>query len=101
MITYSVTVSIDESLAADWQRWMLTQHIPDVMATGFFEEFQLRRLLEPAPDPGTATFNTQYRCKDLSTLHQYQATAAKMLQADHENRYRGRYAAFRTVLEEI
>ncbi|MEM6344601.1 MAG: DUF4286 family protein [Bacteroidota bacterium] len=101
MITYSVTVTLESVIESDWLRWMQTQHIPDMMSTGFFEDFAIRRLLDPAPDPGSSTFNMQYSCKSMKVLQQYQATAAKMLQAEHEKRYRGRYAAFRTILEEI
>ena len=37
-IIYNVTVNIDDSVHDEWLEWMQTQHIPDVMSTGYFLE---------------------------------------------------------------
>ncbi|MEM0995612.1 MAG: DUF4286 family protein [Bacteroidota bacterium] len=99
MIIYSVTVTIDATIEADWKSWMQRVHIPDVMATGFFQMAHLQKLLEPAPDAGLATYNLQYECPDLATYVRYQEEAAPALQADHTARYKDRFVAFRTILE--
>jgi hypothetical protein len=44
MILYNVTVSIDPAVAEDWLAWMRSTHIPDVMATGCFEESRISRV---------------------------------------------------------
>ena len=36
MYIYNVTVSIEKSLADEWLTWMKTIHIPEVLATGYF-----------------------------------------------------------------
>ena len=101
MIIYSVTVTIDASIEGDWLPWMREVHIPDVMATGYFVERSMQRLLDPKPDKGTATFNIQYLCKSMAELEAYQKNAAEALQKDHTERYKGRFAAFRTLLERL
>ena len=45
MILYSVTVSIDPTVAEDWLDWMRKVHIPDVMATQCFTESRISKIL--------------------------------------------------------
>jgi hypothetical protein len=101
MIIYSVTVSVDKSVSPEWLAWMRDRHIPAVMATGFFEDFSLHRLLDPVVDTALETYNIHYRCASEALLARYQAEAAPALQADHQQRYGTRAVAFRTVLVEL
>lgn len=101
MIIYSVTVSLESEIFEDWKAWMQEHHIPAVMNTGFFKQYQINRLLDPPAEPGTVTINIQYECKSLADYYTYQETAAPGLQAEHNNRYKDRFAAFRTLLERM
>lgn len=98
MIIYSVTVTIDQQIETDWTTWMHEVHIPDVMNTGYFLSSHFQKLLEPVPEPGTATFNIQYHCESMNAYESYQEKAAPALQADHTERFRDRFVAFRTIL---
>ena len=44
-IFYNVTVIIDDSILDEWKSWMIETHIPDVMATGAFESYQLTKVI--------------------------------------------------------
>lgn len=99
MIIYSVTVTIDELIERDWVAWMRTKHIPDVMDTGFFASAHLQRLMDPAPEPGVATYNVQYECPNLEMYETYRELHAPALQAEHQARYKDRFVAFRTLLK--
>ncbi len=99
MIIYNVTVSIEEDVHDDWLNWMKTVHIPDVMATGKFVDYQICKVLSQE-DKGL-TYAIQYRCKDMKTLHMYQVQDAPNLQKDHGERYSGKYVAFRSLLEVV
>lgn len=99
MIIYSVTISIDSQIENDWLAWMRTKHIPDVMATGYFLEAHLQRLVDPSPEPGLSTFNISYSCPNIRTYHEYQEKEAPALQAEHSERYKDRFVAFRTILQ--
>ena len=101
MIIYSVTVSIESEIHDEWLNWMLARHIPDVMETGYFSRYDVRRLLEPAPEPGHQTYNIQYQCKSMEQLERYQQLEAPRLQKDHQLRYRDRFAAIRTILADV
>lgn len=101
MIIYSVTVSIDKTIEAEWLEWMLDKHIPDVMNTGYFVENTVQRLLDPVVDPRMQTYNFQYACESLAKLEAYQKNAAAALQAEHTERYKDRFVAFRTLLKQL
>jgi hypothetical protein len=100
MIVYSVTVAIEDSIEQDWVTWMKDVHIPEVMATGKFIDFRFCRVF-PHHEDDNKSYNISYRCKDMDTYLAYQENESKALQEDHTKRYEGKFAAFRTILEQI
>ncbi|MFT4755995.1 MAG: hypothetical protein ACI91R_000632 [Vicingaceae bacterium] len=99
MIVYSVTVNINESIHEDWFAWMKNKHIPDVMATGYFSEYRMLRVISRQDDEQGISYNIQYTCDSMANLHQYQVQKAPALQKEHSDLYDGKFAAFRTLLE--
>jgi hypothetical protein len=100
MILYNVTVSIENTVAADWLKWMKEVHIPEVMATTYFVKNQVARVMEDEEHGGT-TYAIQYYARNMEDLMEYQRNHAPALQAKHSERYKDRFVAFRTVLEII
>jgi hypothetical protein len=96
MIYYTVTVRVPLDLADDWRSWMLAVHIPDVLATGLWEEGTLLRLLEPA-EADAVMFQVRYRTTSQERYDDYRAKHAPRLQAEHTNRYGTRVTATRTL----
>jgi hypothetical protein len=98
MLLYNVTVKIDQQIAEEWLSWMRSVHIPDVLATGCFQEHRLARLLsmEEEDDP---TFTIQYLCPNQETLNRYFEDHAPALQRTHKERYHERFVAFRSIME--
>lgn len=96
MILYNVTVSIDERIHEEWLEWMRTQHIPDVMATGCFNESRLSRV--HGEEDGGLTFAIGYVASSQEKYDEYQVLHAPELQRQHGERYNGKFAAFRTML---
>jgi hypothetical protein len=96
MYIYNVTVNIDASVHQDWLQWMKSVHIPDVLATGMFEDNRFCQVMVDE-DQGI-TYSIQYRIKDLEALKLYQEMYAPKLQAEHMERYRDKFVAFRTLL---
>lgn len=99
MILYNVTIMVDSVASGDWLDWMRTQHIPDVMSTGYFVSHRLCRLLQPEPEQDTVTFAVQYYCSSIDKLNEYLVEAAPALRDKHTQRYGNKAQAFRTVLE--
>ncbi|MEM7163105.1 MAG: DUF4286 family protein [Bacteroidota bacterium] len=98
-VIYNLTISIDYSVHNDWLQWMIAKHIPDVMNTGFFLDYRLSKIL--AEEEGGVSYSIMYTAKDMAALNTYQAMHAPALQKEHSDRYAGKFAAFRTLLEVV
>lgn len=102
MIIYSVTVSVDRETHEEWLEWMKEDHIPKVTDTGFFIGHRVLRLISHHGDEKDGiSYNIQYECESMANLHKYQVQHAPSLQKEHTDRYEGKFAAFRTLLEKV
>lgn len=99
MIIYNITVKIDKEVEEDWVRWMVDKHIPDVMATGYFERFSFQKVLQSF-DPDN-TYAVQYFAEKMSKLHKYEVEFAPALKKEHAKRYPDKFVAIRTILDEL
>jgi hypothetical protein len=99
MIIYNVTVNVSDDIHDEWLAWMREKHIPDVLATGFFSEHKLMKILSRQADEEGFTYAVQYFCKNLNELDAYQKNFAPALQKEHTAKFEGKFAAFRTVME--
>ena len=97
MIIYNVTVNVENDIREEWLQWMKTKHIPDVMATGYFTENKICKVLVDE-EQGT-TYSIQYTAANMKDLEEYQRDHAPRLQKDHADKYAGKFVAFRTLLE--
>lgn len=100
MIIYNVSVSIDKEIEQDWYHWMIETHIPDVVDTGYFLHAEIFQQLEPLGEEGRSAYQIRYTSPSQEHLNNYQRDAAPRLQADHTQRYQGRFSASRTILQE-
>ncbi|WP_210489723.1 DUF4286 family protein [Rufibacter aurantiacus] len=100
MILFNETVSIDNSVAAEWLQWMQETHIPEVMATTYFVKFQIAKVMEEE-DTGGTTYAVQYFARHMDDLMEYHRDHDQNMQAKMQAKYAGQYAAFRTVLEVV
>ncbi len=101
MIIYNVTVNVEDSVHDEWFNWMKNIHIPDVMNTGLFEGNIFSRIITRQEDETGQTYSIQYKCKSLDVLNQYQEIFAPKLQQEHNQKFQGKFVAFRTILEEV
>lgn len=99
MMIYNVTVKIETSVHEDWLDWMKKVHVPEVMATGYFLENNIYKVMVEEEDG--ITFSVQYTFKNMLDYEEYQKLHAPALQKAHIDRYRGRFVAFRTLLQKV
>ena len=100
MLIYNVTVNIDHEVHQEWVQWMREVHIPDVMATECFVESRFSKVMVDN-DQGGETYSIQYLAKSQADLDRYQKEHATALQKDHTQKYEGKFAAFRTLLNVV
>lgn len=99
MVLYNVTVSIDREIEHEWLDWMRQLHIPQVMATGCFQECRISKI--QGEEDGGSAYSCLYLAPSSDKLDEYHAKYAEALQEDHAQRYGGKFAAFRTNLTVI
>lgn len=100
MILYNVTISIDAGIETEWVEWMKARHIPDILNTGMFVSARIFKVLNEDEAESTS-YAVQYLAESMEHIRLYQQRYAPALQEEHHSRFRGRYAAFRTLLEAV
>ena len=60
MIVYSVTITINKDIESEWLKWMKEIHIPEVINTGYFKDWNLQKLILPADKENEMTFRIEY-----------------------------------------
>jgi hypothetical protein len=101
MIIYSVTVNISDKKHEEWKEWMLEKHIPDVMDCGIFTAYRMSRVISRQEGEEGHSYNIQYDCPSMKDLHKYQIDHAPALQAEHTEKFKDDFVAFRTLLEKV
>ncbi|MFI5236001.1 MAG: DUF4286 family protein [Gemmatimonadales bacterium] len=66
MIRYEVTLDVEPQLAAGLEDYMRGKHIPEILATGCFEEIRFERA-------GEGRFRTSYFALTAADLDRYMA----------------------------
>jgi hypothetical protein len=99
MILYNVTISIDPNIHEDWINWMKSVHIPEVLNTCCFSEARLSRV--NGEEEGGLTFSIMYFATSQELYDKYQQEFAPALQKKHLEKFSGKFAAFRTILNVI
>lgn len=100
MIVYNVTIKINNEVHDEWVNWMKLIHIPEVMATGHFDDHRMMRILADDETDGV-TYAIQYHTKDMQTYFDYQANEAPRLQKEIEEMFKDKYVAFRTIMRVV
>lgn len=99
MYIYNVTINIEESIHEQWLKWMKTEHIPAMLATGKFHKALMSRVVIEE-EMGGLTYSVQYTTDSKETLERYYSENADSLRAQSRP-FEGKFVAFRTELEVI
>ena len=99
MFIYNVTVSVTKEVENEWVAWMKQVHIPDVLNTGMFTSYKFYKVLSH-DDPATSSYATMYNFDVLDNFVKYLNELAPVLRKGMDEKFGGKYAAFRTLLQE-
>lgn len=99
MVVYNVTISLDVNVAEDWLNWMRETHVPDVMATGHFRDSKICRV--HGEEEGGVTYAIMYTAISQEDLDTYEENHSPRLQAEHTEKFAGKFASFRTLLSVV
>jgi len=80
MFILNITHKVDADILQEWKNWMQEEHIPAIMDTQLFSNFQFSKVLFPRDEEG-ASFAIQLHCPELRLLQRFQATFSNDVQA--------------------
>ena len=98
MITYQVEVVVPDVLIEQWLGYMTSEHIDDVVKTGYFTSARLTRVIDSTL-PDSTVFRVIYTLPSLKALEEYQRNSAPALQAHHTELFGTSVRATRSVTE--
>lgn len=94
MISYEVTVDVDEAIAERYMAYMKQRHIPRIIATGCFAVAELNR--------ATATrFRQRYLADSLADLERYLEEHAPVLRQEFADDFPTGTTLTREIWEEV
>ena len=98
MLIYNVTTKVTWAIHQDWLQWMQQVHIPEVMATGCFNRFQMVRLLETEDEDGP-TYAVQYHTDSRQQYDTYIEVHAPALRQSSMEKWGNQFISFRSLME--
>ncbi len=101
MIVYNVTINVHDEINDEWLKWMKEFHLPEVMATRMFEDHSMYKLLTRQEDEDGVTYIIQYKCISMENYERYNSEFAPALREKTNNKFAGKFVAFRSLMEEI
>lgn len=100
MVIYNVTVGIDKDVEQEWLSWMIDEHIPKVLDCGLFINYNIFKVLSQ-DEESTTSYSIQYHARSMDEISQYLENHAPKLAAEHQERFKDKHVAFRSLLEKI
>jgi hypothetical protein len=100
MIIYNVTVKVENSIADDWVKWIMEEHIPEIINTGCFQKGSLLRLLE-CDDSEGPTYAVQYFAESKSQYNTYISQFSEKMRQKGFEKWGNKFIAFRSVMQVV
>lgn len=100
MIIYNVTMKAGKAIAAEWLKWLLEEHIPEIMETGCFTDYRVVRLLETDDNDGP-TYAVQYHAASKADYNRYMSLHATRLQHLSFKKWGDGYVSFQSVMQVV
>ncbi len=98
MIIYNVTTKVAGNISEEWLQWLQNEHIPEIIATGYFTKANILRLLEIDDSEGP-TYAIQYITDSKDLYEAYLANAAEALRKKSFEKWGNQFISFRSVMQ--
>ena len=100
MVIYNVTVLVDWKMHDEWFEWMTDVHIPEIMQTNLFQQYQLARLKEVDEETGP-TYCVQFFTTDEKSYKNYIEKYAPFFSKRNTHRWGTSVVSFGTMMEVV
>jgi hypothetical protein len=101
MIIYNVTLSIHPEIEKEALTWLRQVHIPEVMATHLFVEFNMYKVILDHTEKNYNSYAIQYTLDSWAKFDEYNEKFASALREKTLQKYGDNILAFRTFLEKM
>lgn len=81
MLIFNITFLVSENTSEKWLNWVKGEHIPFMIATGFFSKPQLAKVLNDHGQDGTS-YSVQYHIASNTDLEEWHRLHAEKMQQD-------------------
>jgi hypothetical protein len=99
MIIFNDTVIVDEAIHEKWLSWVKEVHIPAVMATGYFQSYQVLNVID-SPNEGV-TYCVQYYAENIENFNHFYNKHLHQLQAIHNQEFENQFVIFNTLMKTV
>lgn len=100
MFIYNITTNVGWNIHEAWLAWMQQEHIPAVMQTKCFVQYQLLKLHEQDETEGS-TYIVQYFAESKALYNRYLELYANDLRKQTLDKWGDDIFSFKTLLEVI
>lgn len=97
MIIYSVRLHVQADIEEEWTRWLLDEHIPEMLETDLFSSGRLSRVIDEHAE--TKTFVCHYICESLKDYETYIAEHSQAMRQKGIDKFGDKISASRELLE--
>lgn len=98
MYIFNQTFSVDPSVFDTWTGWTKTEYIPEVMASGFFEQFLILKLLSPIAE-NQHTYALQFFANEQIQIEEVEQLFELNFEFKIATKFGDKVLFFRTLLE--
>jgi len=99
MIIFNDTIIVDEAIHEKWLKWIQDVHIPAVMATGYFESYQILNVID-SPNSGI-TYCLQYNAETMEKFNQFYSNHFHQLHAAHNQLFENHFVIFNSLMQTV
>lgn len=100
MFLYNVTIGIDKDIETEWLQWVKQNYLPAMMATGFFRDCKLYRVVTH-DDEGSVSYSIQVFAENIESVVNYLNQHTATIIEGHRLKFKDKHVAFNTLLEEV
>ncbi|MBS1597293.1 MAG: DUF4286 family protein [Bacteroidetes bacterium] len=98
MLSYNITTKISWTIANEWLRWQKEEHIPEMMSSGLFDNYNVYRLIEQ-DDPEGPTYIIQYFTSTEKKYKTYVEEFSLRMREKEFEKWNDQFIAHRTIME--
>lgn len=100
MFLYNTTLKVNNNIVDEWLQWQKEIHIPEILASGMFYDYNFFELLEQDIIEGR-TFIIQYLAHNRKNYNDYMNHQAPFYLSKEIKKWGGQFVSFQTLLQAI